>query len=276
MKIALCLHGYFANAGGTEASERAHKYISRKLLNNRDVDVFVHTWDTPANQQKIIDLYAPERMESEVQNNFTEELTKFDEDWFNEGFARGETMYNTNTIFRGLSFLYSRKRAVELKREHEQEKGFEYDCVILARFDLGTRGKEHYQIYYATNINFDDRLDMNYLYSAYWDQLNHGYADHWFYSNSKNMDLVGGLYDRVFEYYQTDSGYTKAVTEGWPESNAQDEFSNERLKESKARTENLKVFERWGCIDNHKLYKWDFMQTGLHAKSKYIDITRDL
>ena len=276
MRIALCLHGYFANAGGTDASERAHKYILRKLLDKHNVDVFVHTWDTPANQKKIIDLYGPEKMEAEEQNDFAEELTKFDEDWFNEKFDRSKTMYSTNTIFRGLSFLYSRKRAIEIKREYEEDNGFEYDCVVLARFDLGTRGKEHYQIYYATNINFDKRLDMNYLYSAYWNQLNHGYADHWFYSNSKNMDIVGGLYDRVFQYYQTDSDYVKAVTEGWPESNAQDEFSNERLKEPEERTGNLKTFERWGCIDNHKLYKWDFMQTGLHTKSKYIDITRDL
>lgn len=118
-------------------------------------------------------------------------------------------MYHINTVFKGLSFLYSRKAAVQLKRKYEEEKGFKYDCVILARFDLGQRGKEHPQKYYATNFNFNPNLNMEYVYSAYWDQLNHGYADHWFFSNSLNMDTVSLMFDRVKDYYQSDSEYVK-------------------------------------------------------------------
>jgi len=105
--------------------------------------------------------------------------------------------------------------------------------------------------------------------------MNHGYADHWFYSNSHNMDIVGNLYDKVMEYYQENSEYVKAVTQGWPESNAFDEFSNECMNTTTERSSQLVTFPKWGCIDNHKLYKWYFMETGLHNISKYIDITED-
>ena len=114
---------------------------------------------------------------------------------------------------------------------------------------------------------------MDLLYSIYWDQLNHGFGDHWFYSSSKNMNIVGDLYDKVFEYYQADSGYVKAVQNGWPDSNQDDLFSNEMLKEEKAT--NLWVNPKHTCIDNHKLYKWYFMQTGLYEKCSFVDITRN-
>ena len=162
MKIALCMHGYFANAGGAQSSIVAHQYLRRKVLNEHDVDVFVHSWDLP-NEEQIRRLYQPTDAIFEPQYSFEEELNNFNEEWFNEGFDRGSTMYHTNTIFRGLSYLYSRKRAIEIKKQYEETHGFEYDCVILARFDISTRGKEHQQIYYVTNMNFESTLDMKYL-----------------------------------------------------------------------------------------------------------------
>lgn len=275
MKIALCLSGYFANAGGAGASQLAYKYIEHKILKDNNVDVFVHSWDLD-HEQMVNDLYQPKSTRFEPQYQFEKELTEFDEEWFNEGFDRGSTMYRTNTIYRGLSQLCSRKRTIALKSQFEEDNNFKYDCVILGRFDLGTRGKEHPQVYYATNINFDPTLDMNYLYAGYWNQFNHGYPDHWFYSNSENMDTVGALYDAVFDYYQPQSEYVAAVTTGWPESSANNPFSNEIELAPKWRSPNLKTHGRWECIDNHKLYKWHFMQTGLHSKAKFVDIRENV
>lgn len=272
MRIALCLHGYFANAGGSEASRNGFEYIKSKLLSKYDVDVFIHSWDLP-NKDLALSLYSPQDYVFEKQYSFEEELLNFKEWWFLEGQKNPPGMYATNTIYRGLSFLFSRKRAVEIKKKFEEDNGFLYDCVILARFDLGQRGKEFPQEYYVTNIDFSDELDMEYLYSAFWNQLNHGFADHWFYSNSKNMDLVSLLYDKACEYYDTNSSYVKAVLEGWPDSNKNNEFSNEITKENKCT--DLITFPKWGCIDNHKLYKWYFMDSGLYNKCRFVDITRE-
>ena len=268
MKTALCLHGYFANAGGVEASVKGDKYITSKIP--EDTEVFMHSWDVE-NASLMMDLYNPVSVDIEHQKDFSEELQGFDESQFES--PNKSDIYKPNTIAKTLSFLLSRKKSIGLKTEYETETGCTYDCVILARFDLGQRGKEHPQTYYATNFNFSKSLNMDLLYSIYWDQLNHGFGDHWFYSSSKNMNIVGDLYDKVFEYYQADSGYVKAVQNGWPDSNQDDLFSNEMLKEEKAT--NLWVNPKHTCIDNHKLYKWYFMQTGLYEKCSFVDITRN-
>tara|TARA_Y100000592_G_scaffold96629_1_gene165468 strand:- start:7478 stop:8299 length:822 start_codon:yes stop_codon:yes gene_type:complete len=272
MKIALCLHGYFANAGGVKASIDGHKYISRKLLDKYNVDVFIHSWDLE-NKDTVLSLYNPTECLFEPQMQFEKELEIIKQDDFFGKNSQAPGMYSINTVFKGLSFLYSRKAAIQIKKDYEEKNNFKYDCVILARFDLGQRGKNHPQKYYATNFNFNPTLDMKYIYSAFWNQLNHGYADHWFFSNSQNMDKLSLLFDMVKEYYQLDSKYVKSVTSGWPDSNSYNEFSNEFFLTKKSLT--LKKFPLWACIDNHKLYKWYFIDTGLYNKSKFIDITED-
>tara|TARA_B100000886_G_C20421574_1_gene491847 strand:- start:408 stop:1238 length:831 start_codon:yes stop_codon:yes gene_type:complete len=268
MKIALCLHGYFANAEGYEESVKAHKYLKRKVLDDNDVDVFIHSWDLE-NEKKVLSLYNPKKYNFEKQLDFKEELEKINID--NEEY---KSSYG-NTIFRTLSFLYSRMMAVKIKSDYEEEKKFKYDCVILARFDISRRGLKHHQTFYVTKMNFNPNFDMQYVYSAFWPQLNHGYADHWFYSCSENIDTVANLYYDVFEHYQSNSDYVKAVLNGWPESCKYHQDTNEFLKPEKYRSKELKCWTKDRLIDNHKLYKWHFMKTGLHQKSKFVDITTD-
>jgi hypothetical protein len=267
MKVALCLHGYYNSSGGSTSGDRGFDYITKNILLGNNVDVFIHSWDIPA-KEKILQLYKPISSVFEEQKDFKKELSNIDTGWFEEGFDRSTTMYN-NSIFQSLSFLYSRKAAVQLKKKYEQDNQFEYDCVVLGRFDLGNRGKEHPQLYYATDIDFNLNADLSKLHMKYWNQFNWGIADHWFYSNSKTMDDVGNLFDKLESYYQKDSDYVKAVTEGWPESNANNEFSNEIFLENK--TDNLIKFDKWHCVDNHKVYKWFFHETGLSKKIGFGD-----
>lgn len=263
MKIALCLHGYYNSSGGPGSGNKGFEYIQDKILDGNDVDVFVHSWDLPA-KQLILDKYNPTLSLFEEQKTFDEEISNIDCEWFEENFNRKSTMYK-NSIFQSFSFLYSRKIAIELKSKYEKDNNFEYDCVVLCRFDLGNRGKEHPQVFYATDIDFNLEADLSKLHMKYWDQFNWGIPEHWFYSNSKTMNLVGSLYDKLQEYYQKDSDYVKAVTVGWPESNANYEFSNEIFQKNKSK--NLVKFAKWHCVDNHKIYKWFFHETGL-SKNK--------
>jgi len=269
MKIALCLHGYYLNAGGAEASLKGSKYIKKNIIEENDVDVFVHSWEQEQEVQEVIlNTYSPKSYTFEKQANFEPELAKVDLSYFDEGFERSSTMYKSNSPFQTLSFLYSRQQAVKIKKTFEDSENFSYDCVVIARFDLGQRGKNCPQKYYATDIRFDPTLDMSYLYSCYWDQLNWGFADHWFYSNSSNIDLTGDAFDKVVEYYQPNSSYYKAITDGWPDSNTRNEFSNEMLNPNPS--EHLVKWDKWHCIDNHKYYKWYFIDTGLYKKCKFV------
>lgn len=268
MKIAFCLHGYVANSNGVNGAIMANQYMKDRILDRHDVDVFIHSWDIK-NKDIALDLFKPTKSQFELQNEFESELQGYDEGWFFGDANSPPGMYSTNTIFRGMSFLYSRKRALEIRAEYERDNDFKYDAVVIARFDMGMRGKEHYQKYYATDFYFNGNANMDKLYSCYWQQLNWGIADHWFYSSSDNMSAVGSLYDCLGDYYNPESDYVKSVTEAWPESNSEDEFSNEMMKSERSTL--LTSFPRWGCIDNHKLYKWHFMQTGLYDQCAFVD-----
>jgi len=79
-------------------------------------------------------------------------------------------------------------------------------------------------------MKFDPSSNMNSVYSAYWDQINAGLSDHWFYGNSDNMNVVSSMYDDVIEYLSKDSEYIEAMMGGCFDTNAEDWFSNEFLK----------------------------------------------
>jgi len=275
MRIALCLHGYMSNAKGLNSFVSGYSYIHKKILAKNDVDIFVHCWE-PKKQELYNEYYGKKTSNAifEEQKDFSIFDVCKHQGWFDQDIIRESCPWPTNTIERTLSFLYSRKQVICSKNSYESENDFKYDCTILSRFDLGNRGKEWPQTYYATNFNLLKQSDMTNLHCAYWDQFNHGLPDHWFYGNSSVMTKVSKLYDLVFDYYQPESDYVKSCLDGWIESNANEEFSNENLKDPSVRSNNLKKWEKWQCIDNHKLYKW-------HAKKfnipmKFVDITKDL
>ena len=164
MKIALCLHGYFVNSGGTQASIDGANYIKSNIIKDNEVDIFVHSWEQAQSIQDLItSTYSPTECVFEEQNEFDKELSQIKFSDFDDSFDRAQTMYKSNSPFQTLSFLYSRKQVMNLKKKYEEQEGFKYDCVVLARFDLGQRGKECPQQYYATDIRFDPNLDMSYL-----------------------------------------------------------------------------------------------------------------
>lgn len=100
----------------------------------------------------------------------------------------------------------------------------------------------------------------------------------WFFSNYENMKLLATAYDRCYEYFLPNSMYELAVTTGWPDSqmmgnlNSQDpgQFSNEVLKPREQRVKNLMKYPKWQCINNHILYKWFFIDSGLYKKSRFV------
>jgi hypothetical protein len=271
MRIALCLSGYFCGKSGPKAADDGYEYIKKKILDNHHVDVFVHSWDVE-HKDRIAVLYQPKRAVYQEQYSFEKELKNFDEQWFKKDLPHS-SLYRSP--FSSLSMNYSRKCSLKQKKKYEEQHHFVYDCVVMARFDLGQRGKEHPQPYYVCNINFKPELDMNYFYSAFWHQLNCGFAEHWMYSSSENMDKLSLLYDRILDYYSPDNDYLKAMTTGWPYSNKYSEFSNEIMLKKEQRTTELRKYPNWECINNHSVYKWFFLEQNLMSKCRFLDITKE-
>lgn len=270
-RIALCLHGKYNNRLSCQSGDDGSSYIKEVLLDKYtefDIDVFIHCWNVDL-QKKITKIYQKFLRKSlfEAQIDFKEIILQagIDDQLFNP--PNGQQF---RTCANSLSFFYSRKKAIELKIAYEQEQNFKYDCVIVGRFDLGQidqhNGSHPYKV---SEINFDPKFDMNYIYSGMWDQINCGYADQWLYSRSENVDKIAGLYEKSLEYFAPNSNYMQALN-AWPDSNANDNFSNEFFKSGDFKSKNLYQYKAENAINNHAMYKWFFIDSNLYFLSKFV------
>jgi hypothetical protein len=283
VKTAFVINGYFSSKsdpiwlGGKPGStgRLSYEYLKKELFEKaeNDVDVFIHSWDIQ-NKQKVLDLYGDnvKDYKFEEQIDFSNIVDQKTVDWFDEGFNRRGSGYESCTFETIFSYLYGRKEAIDIKSNYEKKNNFTYDCVLIGRFDLGLRGKEHRQIYYPTNIYYNENLDMNYVYTPYWNQFNVGYADHWWLSNSKNADIIGKWFEKSKEYFSINSDYVKAATTGWFDSNGFDLFSNEVLKKKEHRSKYLMKCSKWYCVNTHLCSKWFMNDIGLYKKTRSVII----
>lgn len=270
MKTALCLYGYFNNKVDNSAGLKGYGYINDLIISKvDDVDIFIHSWDVK-NKELILSKYDAKKCVIEDQINFDNIANEYgiSQSKIDGSFKRNQTMYKTCSVNSTLSFLYSRSESIKMALNEAKNAGVDYDCIITCRFDLGFRSKEH-RGYNVSKMNFTPELDMNYIYSAMWVQLNAGYADQWFFSNQKNMEQLSTMYDKTLaDYFKLDSEYNKTLVNGWVDSNANNEFSNEMLKPTS--NSNLIKYPQWQMINNHILHKWHFYATDLYGKSKFI------
>ena len=263
LKTAVCIHGLARGSASPAKGAYNEKFSTLKSL-IPNTDVFIHSWDKDISEE-LLNIFNPVKYIIEPQINFAKELDTF----------KGIDLYSKNTspkqgeIFRTLSFLYSRYKSIELKRLYEIKNNFKYDCVLTTRFDVGhvNGGKNK-----TSHLKFDPTLDMNYLYQAYWNQTNAGASDHWFYSNSYNIDILGELYNNIFHYLTPGSEYSTWCKEGWPLSNTNDELSNEMFKTPPSN--NLKKLTSGDTIlvNNHCIYKYHLMKNHLwETKSIFLN-----
>lgn len=103
------------------------------------------------------------------------------------------------------SFFYSLKKANDLKRMHEIENNFRYDCVIRCRFD-----------YLFTKKYNLKNFDLEYL-NVKSDCKHTEYAinDHVALSNSENMDLYSTVIDNIPKYYKEGIEFNTEVVLGY-------------------------------------------------------------
>lgn len=269
------MHGYFNNRADPNSGMNGYEYIRDTILSRTDceVDVFIHSWE-PEREAQLKELYNPLSIDAEKQIDFLGLMEKFGvkPEYFNENFDRNRSKFSACKIENTLSFLYSRKHSIELIRDKK------YDSVIVARFDLGQRDKYQKRKYHVSTMDFDPNLDMKFLYSSMWDQLNAGYADQWFFSSQENMLVLKQAYDFAFVSFQPGSDYEQCVTEGWFDSRPIDnlssadpnQFTNEMLKSESERAIVLMKYPRWQCINNHLFYKWFIREMDLYNNSRFV------
>jgi len=179
MKIAFCIPGIVGSLQGkygigqTIDPRIGHYFHKKHIFNNNDVDVFIHSWSVNF-QNMLIDLYDPKKYIFEKQIDFKQNSLR------------------NNSI---KSRWYSTKKVVELKRQYEIENNFEYDCVMLYRFDhvflrdicLNEFNMDYFYVSH-TNMHGLRDIDCNCTSLSM-------VTDCWLFSNSKNIDIFSQIYD---------------------------------------------------------------------------------
>jgi hypothetical protein len=195
-KIALCLSGQarFLEEGYREV-------IYPYVLENNDIDIFIHTWAVDDNQDgksyingggfamgkpvtkglmlDVLETYKPTKCLIQKPHSF--EVGKYS-DRAMPG-IRSENLY---------SMFYSIYKSNQLKREYEKENNFKYDFVIRSRFDVKLNSK----------IDFTLPNSKMYLPNGCFDPIR-GYVDCFGYSNSHYMDIYANTFNQVDHIMQT-------------------------------------------------------------------------
>lgn len=202
-RIALCLSGIMGGTAGRGGSgdmvdlKTIFNQYKKHILDLNDVDVFIHSWSTDV-EDVITELYNPKKIIFEPQVDFRE---------INKGKHK-----NPEASHRFYSRWNSIQKCVELKIKYEEENDFEYDIVMISRFDL----------LWFTDINFND-YDNKYFWVSNWNEngwpgkrgpydkqtdAGNGFLDFWFFSNSSNIDKFSFLYTNLengkfFKYHSS-------------------------------------------------------------------------
>ena len=244
MKIALCI-GNLASKGrqGSDAYKIGHQHIKSNLIDKfKNIDIFLHSYEIEL-ENELIDLYKPIKNKFENKPDFNDKYKNLDTKYCNAGNPQTLTYPNL------FSMAYSRYCVGKLKSEYELENGFVYDWVIFVRYDISSAP-------HIEGITFDENLNNSFIYSSMFNQLNAGPQDQWFYSNSKNMDIIFSLYDNLEEYFKTDSDFVLSANNDWIDSNINDRLSCELLL-PKDKKNNIGEKIPLGYISNgHLIYKW--------------------
>lgn len=168
MKIAICFFGKHDNKGGFENFYEGYKNINEQIL-KYNPDIFIHSWKS--------------KYENDVKKEYKITKGVFE----NQKFKKE----SNKEKFIKLSMYYSIKTSIGLKNEYEIKNNFKYDCVILTRFDVGSR---------ARFIKFNINDDMNFLYFSTERWKGKGMCDHWVYSNSNNINIFSELLNNLDNY----------------------------------------------------------------------------
>jgi hypothetical protein len=264
--IALCLYGKYNNRLDSEAGDSGFQYIKTRILDEYDPDVFIYSSDL-GNKNHIVDMYKPWLVKAEFVKEPNFKLIQYQHGIQSSLFTPIEEF---RTLENTLAFLFSRSGSIDLMKQYAQTRTESYDWVIVARFDLGQLDKVNgVHSHKVSEIGFVPKLDSSYIYSAQWRQHNIGVADQWFFSSQNNIEILNQMYNWALEKFKPNSTYLSTISNGVPDSNSNDQFSNEFLKCGPKSTDLVSVNTR-SAINNHLLHKiFLFEQKNLYQNMRF-------
>ena len=200
MRIALCLYGQPRNF------LLNWPHFQNNIINGNNVDVFFHSWYDPNDRNirkmtpgfenfnlgESLDTIIPSLTNSkkfilETQRSFNDKFVyateeNIEECWsYSKGYDREK--FIRDRVKSGYSMWYSINQSLLLKETYAQDNKFEYDCVIISRFDVSPRVK----------IDFNS-IDLSKLISGY-KELPRGEINDWFMiANNVNSNIISSVF----------------------------------------------------------------------------------
>ncbi len=241
MRIALCFYGLVGSqtkkdgVGVTLDPAVAYQLNNENIISNNkklghDVDVFIHSW-SHEKEDELVKLYNPKSYQIENQIEFPDsKKIAYNRDFSEKLMMLRSVIKNPKGLaqlfvdkkkeaFRAYSRWYSNKSVLDLKKNYEKEHGFVYDCVMVLRLDVGFYSSLNLcdldmSKFYVSNWNVSPTRVNNYTYDQENHNLNEGFLDFWFISNSSNMDQFATLYDDIRNYHVSPhrSAYQHTIT----------------------------------------------------------------
>ena len=197
MRVAYTMNGLIGGLSGKNSSGSPRddqllvlKYVSKILkkyiVSYNDVDFFIFSWHTDFEEEFIKNL-SPKKLKLIPQIDFE----------IPEHLKNG----NISRVIAHKSRWYGFKEVMNLVSKYEKEKGFEYDLVVNARFDICWN-----KPYYFNKLNLNKfHIPIHPDMSTYgWPEGGHHTAveilDHIFASNSNWMKGYSTMFDFLDEY----------------------------------------------------------------------------
>lgn len=178
MKIALCF------SGEPRSFQKGYEYYKRNLLNDYDVDVYIHTWNKDG-VQDLLALYNPKSylIETKPKDN---------------GISESHKVNNPDPIKRPAFNAYCMFQSIYKSSQLMQKSGKEYDWVIKSRTD------------YALNVKIPfAELDSSKLYipnCRMFPARDYG-NDQFAFSSQINMINYMSVFENAEEYYAAGHPY---------------------------------------------------------------------
>tara|TARA_R100001509_G_scaffold21481_1_gene11252 strand:- start:3496 stop:4290 length:795 start_codon:yes stop_codon:yes gene_type:complete len=208
MKVALCLYGLVGSTAGKSSDKKGgtkevlnlcYDAFKKMIIDKNDTDVFFHTWDTDV-ENELVEKYEPKKYHCENQIVFP--MGK----WANDVCTKYEGKVNFDIrkrIQSHYSRWYSTQEVLDLKSQHENEKGFKYDMVMICRFDVVWNKPVIFkqfnnELFYISNT-YKRNKPWGWPFGKEMDEVD----DLWFFSNSVNMDRFGILFEMIDSYMES-------------------------------------------------------------------------
>lgn len=206
MRTALCLYGQ------PRSIKQNWKYIQENIVNPNNADIFLHTWFNPEdlNLHKMTPGHEYRSFDSDTLNFINglnilsskiEKQIDFNDKFISVSEANVEACWPWSNVYDREDFIrnrvrshysmwYSINQSIMLKEMYSQQNRFEYDCVILSRFDTSPK--------ISVDVSKFDNKNLNSGYH----QLPRGEVNDWFmFSNNINMNIVGSTF-LFIDYYR--------------------------------------------------------------------------